>query len=202
MINLDKDAYQGNENQSVDQVDQAAIRSQLKVAGIVFDESFPSQLSNVGTSTRITLRRVTKTSRRITAGKQISLVHSSGVTVSRSGRSPREVLSAIDSDGHAEFSFDLFDQVPRSGDLFGWINDLNSLIKDQNVGLKEQEISSDNSSTANSCGQDKVTTVENSLNDKSTKEKSEQPTTGNSATGSKFLDVSHRASFSHMEASL
>lgn len=202
MINLEKDAYQSNDAQSADDIDQTAIGSQFKVAGIVLNESVASQLSDVRTRTRITLRRVTKSSRRIASGKQISLVHSFGVTVSRSGRSPREELAAIDSDGHTEFSFDLFHQVPRSGDLFGWISDLNSLIKDQNVGLKEQEISRDNSSAADSCGQDKVATVNNGLNDKSTEEKSEQPTASNSATGPEFLDVRHRTSFSHMEASL
>jgi hypothetical protein len=102
-----------------------------------------SQSGNMGAHSRITFRRVTKTSRSITTGEQITLVHSTSVATSRSWSGPRIERPAINSDGHTVFGLDLLDAIPTSSDLFGWVNNLDAFIKDQNIGLEKSEVDAD-----------------------------------------------------------
>ena len=202
MINLKKDAYCSDDQSSGSNENQSEIRSDFKTVNGGRAELVASQLSDVGTGTRITLHRVTKTSRRITSGKHISSVHSSTVTTTWCRSRPGVVTTAGDGDGHAVFSFNLFNEIPTGSDLFGWINDLDALVKDQNVGLQEEQIRADNSGATNCCSDNNVAAIKNSLSNEARKENDKSPSASDSAAGLELLNICHRPSFSHMEASL
>ena len=168
------------------------------------DELFSSEPGNVGTHTRITSRRVTKTSRDISTGEQISFVHSSRVTASRSWSGPRMESSAVNNDGHAVFGLDLIDAIPTSSDLFGWVNYLDALIKDQNIGFEKSEVDADTATATDQRRNDNFVnaTIESALSDEANTKSDQDPSSKQSAAGTKLFGVSHLPSFSHMEASL
>ena len=168
------------------------------------DELFSSEPGNVGTHTRITSRRVTKTSRDISTGEQISFVHSSRVTASRSWSGPRMESSAVNNDGHAVFGLDLTDPIPTSSDLFGWVNYLDALIKDQNIGFEKSEVDADTATATDQRRNDNFVnaTIESALSDEANTKSDQDPSSKQSAAGTKLFGVSHLPSFSHMEASL
>jgi hypothetical protein len=120
--------------------------------------------------------------------------------VSSTGRwsSPSEVSLASDVDGHAVLSFDLLNQIPRSSDLFGWVNNLDAFIKEQNVGLKEDQVSTKGSGTTDSNSQHDVAGVEKALNNEAAKEGDKNPSTGDRTSGSELFTIRHFASFSQM----
>jgi hypothetical protein len=120
--------------------------------------------------------------------------------VSTTGRwsSPSEVTLASDLDGHAVFGFYLLNQIPRSGDLFGWVNNLDAFIKDHNVGLKEEQVCTNGTCTTDSNSQHDVAGVQETLHNKATKESDQDPSTSNRTSGSEFFTIRHFASFSQM----
>ena len=199
MINsLNKSASKADQCQSYEDVKTGVVGTDFKFAGTTGSEVFSSDVSHVSANTRVTFKRVSYTSRSISTGKKISLVHSSTVTTTRSWSGPGVVSLISDLDGHAVFGFDLLNQIPRSGDLFGWVNNLDAFIKEQNVGLKEDQVRTDSTCAADTnCGDD-VAVVEEALNNKSDKEEDENTATGNSAAGSELFTIRHFASFSQM----
>jgi fructosamine-3-kinase len=104
----------------------------------------------------------------------------------------------VNVDGHAVFGFDLLNQIPRSGDLFGWVNNLDTFIKEQNVGLKEEQVRTVSTSATDTNGHQDISAVEEALKNKSDKEGDKNPAASNGATGSKLFHVCHCASFSQM----
>jgi len=199
MINsLENNCCYADQQQSQEGVEEAVIANDFKITSTTGNEIFSSDVSHVSTDTRVTLKRVTYTSRSIRAGKRISLMHSSTVTTTRSWSSPREVSLVSDLDRHAVSGLDLLDQIPGSGDLFGWVNNLDAFIKEQNIGLYEDQVRTDGTCAADTnCGDD-VTIVEKALNNKSDKEEDENTSTGNCASGSELFTIRHFASFSQM----
>ena len=198
MINLDKDACCPDDSTCCSGVAQDVVTADLKLTSTRTSEILTTQFGDMSADSRVTLKRVTNSSRSISSGKQISFVHSSTVTTTWSGSRPSVEGLTVDKDGHAVLGFDLFNKIPRNGDLFGWVNNLDSLVKDQNVGLQKQKVGADNSSATNSCCGDKVSTVHNGLNNEAGEEENQNPTASNSTTGSELFNVGHVASFSQM----
>ena len=199
MINsLNKNASNTDQSQSYEDVKAGVVGTDFKFAGTTGSEVFSSDVSHVSANTRVTFKRVSYTSRSISTGKKISLVHSSTVTTTRSWSGPGVVSLISDLDGHAVFGFDLLNQIPRSGDLFGWVNNLDAFIKEQNIGLNEDQVRTESTCAADTnCGDD-VTVVEEALNNKSDKEEDENTSTGNGASRSELFTIRHFASFSQM----
>ena len=168
------------------------------------DELFSSQPRHVGANSRVTLRRITKTSRRITSGQQITLVQSSRMTTTRSWSGPCVISSSIDENSHAVFSLDLIDAIPTSSDLFGWVNNLDAFIKDNDIRFDETQIASKDSEGADKHRDEYVsgTSEKSALDSETNKECDQNPTSKQGASGSELFGVCHLASFSHKEASL
>jgi len=199
MINSLNESRCCPEQQQCSNNKQSSVISQdLKLAGNTSNEVFLSNLGHVSTDSRVTLKRVTHSSRIIRAGKQVGLVHSSTVTTTRSWSSPGVVTLASDLDGHAVLGLDLFNQVPRSGDLFGWVNDLDSFIKEKNVGLQKEQVSTNSASSADANVHNNVAAVEKALHNETDKEGDQNPATGNRASGSELFTIRHSASFSQI----
>ena len=199
MINfLEKGSCCADKNQSREDIQSGVIANDFKLTSSSTRKVLSSKAGHVSTDTRVTLKRVTHTPRTAGSGKKVSLVHSSTVSTTRSWSSPGVVSPILNLDGHAVLGLDLLNQIPRSGDLFGWVNNLDAFIKEQNVGLNEDQVRTDGTCAADTnCGDD-VTVVEEALNNKSEKENDENPAASNGATGSELFDVSHCASFSQM----
>lgn len=195
---LDNSCGTSDEYKHGHDVQAAIVAEDFKLTRTGCDEILLSNLGHVRTDSRVTLKRVSYTSHSVGTGKKITVVHSSTVSTTRSGSSPSEVTLPVDFDGHAVLGLDLFNQVPRSGDLFGWVNDLDALIKEQNVGFEKEQISTNGSGAADCGSQQDVAAVEKALNNESGKEGDQNPATGNGASGSKLFTIRHFASFSQM----
>ena len=198
MINLKNNACCADDSTCCNGVAQDIVAADLKLTSTRTSEILTTQLGDMSTDTRVTLKRVTNSSRSISTGKKISFVHSSTVTTTWSGSRPGVEGLTIDKDGHAVLGFDLFNKIPSNGDLFGWVNNLDSLIKDQNVGLQKEQVGTDNSSATDSCCGDKVSAVHNGLSNEAGEEENQNPTASNGAAGSELFNVGHFASFSQM----
>ncbi len=180
---------------------QSQITLDFKGADEGASEVLAPQLGNISARTRVTSRRVTKTTRSLVTGKQVTLVNSSGVTTTWSRSGPGIENLASDLDGHTELSFDLLNKIPTSGDLFGWVNDLYAFIEDQNVGLQKQKVGAESSGARDSAGENQVPAVNSGLNNETCKEEDKNPAASNGAAWAELLNVCHSVSFSHMEAS-
>jgi len=199
MINsLENDRRYADQKQREGDVENGVIANDFKITSTTGDEIFSFDVSHVSTDTRVTFKRVSCTTRSIKTGKKISLMHSSTVTTTRSWSSPSEESLVSDGDRHAVSGFDLLDQIPGSSDLFGWVNNLDAFIKEQNVGLYEDQVRTDGTCAADTNRGDDVTVVEEALNNKSDKEDDKNPSTGNCASGSELFTIRHSASFSQM----
>ena len=109
------------------------------------DKVFSAQSRNVRTGTRITSRRVTQSNRIIGAmGREIGFMQTLDVTTARSWSSPGIESFIINEDRHTVFSFDLLNSIPTNSDLLGWVNDLDTFIKDYNVGFEKPQVRSEN----------------------------------------------------------
>ena len=138
MINsLEKGSCCADKNQSREDIETGVIAKDFKLTSTRTSELLSSHIGHVGTNTRVTLKRVTHTSRTVGSGKKVSLVHSSTVSTTRSWSSPGVVSPILNLDGHAVLGLDFLNQIPRSGDLFGWVNNLDTFIKEQNIGLRK-----------------------------------------------------------------
>ena len=199
MINsLDKTSCCAEQNQSAKDIEAPVIANDFKRTSANSNEVLSSNAGHVSTNTRITSKRVTHTSGTIGSGKKVTLVHSSTVTTTRRGSGPGVVSPIINVDGHAVLGLDLLNQIPRSGDLFGWVNNLDTFIKEQNVGLKEEQVRTECTCATDTNRHQDISAVEEALNYKSNKESDQNPAASNGAAGPKFFDVSHGASFSQM----
>ena len=199
MINsLDKTSCCPEQDQCCQDIEASVIAKDLKLTSTNSSEVLSSKVGHVSTDTRVTFKRVTHTSGSISTGKKISLVHSSTVTTTRRGSGPGVVSPLVNVDGHAVFGFDLLNQIPRSGDLFGWVNNLDALIKEQNIGLEEEQVRTECTCATDTNRHQDISAVEEALNNKSKKENDKNPAASNGAAGPKFFDVSHGASFSQM----
>ena len=185
-------------NQRHEDIKTGVIADDFKLTSAHSSEVLSSNVGHVSTDTRVTLKRVTHTSGTIGAGKRITLVHSSTVTTTRRGSGPGVVSPLVNVDGHAVFGFDLLNQIPRSGDLFGWVNNLDTFIKEQNVGLKEEQVRTECTCATDTNGHQDISAVEEALNNKSDKENDKNPAASNGAAGSELFHVCHCASFSQM----
>jgi len=199
MINsLDKTSCCSEQNQCCQDVKTGVIANDFKLTSANSSEVLSSNAGHVSTNTRVTSKRVTHTSGTIGSGKKVTLVHSSTVTTTRRGSGPGVVSPVVNVDGHAVLGLDLLNQIPRSGDLFGWVNNLDTFIKEQNVGLEKEQISTECTCATDTNRHQDISAVEEALNYKSNKESDQNPAASNGAAGPKFFDVSHGASFSQM----
>ena len=199
MINsLDKSCSDTDTNQSYEDKEARVIANDVKLTSTRTSELLSSNAGHVSTNTRVTSKRVTHTSGTIGSGKKVTLVHSSTVTTTRRGSGPGVESPIVNLDGHAVFGFDLFNQVPRSGDLFGWVNNLDTFIKEQNVGLKEEQVGTVSAGATDTKGHQDISAVEEALKNKSNEESNQNPTTCDCTTGPELLAICHCASFSQM----
>jgi len=169
------------------------------------DEIFAAQSSNVGTRSRITSRRVTNSNRVITAaGSEVTLVHTLRVTTTRSWSSPRINSFSVNQNRHAVLGLDLVNAIPTSSDLFGWINNLDAFIKDNNIGLEETHVGTENSQSADNARNEQFAdaTVESALRDKSNKESDQHPTHNQSTGGTELFGIIHAHSLSQLDLNL
>jgi len=186
MTKLENSDCQSNHYERDIKNQDAHIASDFELGITNADKAFLAQLGNMGTDTRITSRRVTNTTKRISTGKKVTLVKSSLVSTTWSGSGPRVE--------------DLINQIPGNSDLFGWVNNLDSLIKDQNVGPEKEKVSTDNSSAADQRSQGNVSAVDSTLNNEASEENNQNHSAYKGAAGTEFLDIAHEHSFSQMEA--
>ena len=199
MINsLDKTSCCSEQNQCCQDIKTGVIANDFKLTGANSSEVLSSNVGHVSTNTRVTSKRVTHTSGTIGSGKKVTLVHSSTVTTTRRGSGPGVVSPIINLDGHAVFGFDLLNQIPRSGDLFGWVNNLDTFIKEQNIGLEEEQVRTECTCATYSNRYQDISAVEEALNYKSDKESDQNPSASNGAAGPKLFTLCHCASFSQM----
>lgn len=169
---------------------------------IVGDEISSAQSSDMGTSARVTSWRITKSNRKIAAtGGEITLMQSFEMVTTRSWSSPSIKSSLVDNYGHAVFGFDLIDAVPACDDLFGWINNLDSLIKDNDIRFKKTQVCTEETDTAqrasdedfiNSCKKDGLASKAGEKDDRN-------PTHYQGAIWAKPLWVGHWPSFSQVQ---
>ncbi len=199
MINfLEKGSCCADKNQSREDIETGVIANDFKLTGTSTRELLSSNVGHVGTNTRVTLKRVTHTSGTIGSGKKITLVHSSTVSTTRRWSRPGVLSPILNLDGHAVLGLDLLNQIPGSGDLFGWVNNLDAFIKEQNVGLKEEQIRTECTCATDTNRYEDISAVEEALNNKSDKENDKNPAASNGAAGSELFHVCHCASFSQM----
>ena len=199
MINsLDKTSCCPEQDQCCQDIEASVIANDFKLTSTNSSEVLSSNVGHVSTDTRVTFKRVTHTSGSISTGKKITLVHSSTVTTTRRGSGPGVVSPLVNVDGHAVFGFDLLNQIPRSGDLFGWVNNLDALIEEKNVGLKEEQVRAESTCAAHTYGEQNIATEEKGLNNKADKEGDKNPAASDGASGSELFTISHSASFSQM----
>ena len=199
MINsLDKTSCCPEHDQCCQDIQSSVIANDFKLTSANSSEVLSSNVGHVSTNTRVTSKRVTHTSGTIGSGKKVTLVHSSTVTTTRRGSGPGVVSPTVNVDGHAVFGFDLLNQIPRSGDLFGWVNNLDTFIKEQNIGFKEEQVRAEGTCATDTNRYEDISAVEEALNNKSDKEGDKNPAASNGAAGSKLFDVCHCASFSQM----
>ena len=200
MTKLENSDCQSNHDERNIQNQDARIAYDFELGITNADKAFLAQLGNMGTNTRITSRRVTNTTKWISTGKKVTLVKTSLVSTTWSGSGPRVEDLITNGDGHAVFGIDVINQIPGNGDLFGWVNNLDSLIKDQNVGSEKEQVSTDNSGAADQHGQGNAAAVDCTLNNEAGEEKNQNRSTYKGAAGTEFLDIAHEYSFSQMEA--
>lgn len=169
------------------------------------DEVFTTQSRDVRTGTRITFRRVTQANRMIgTAGREVGFMHSLGVTTTRNWCGPSVVSFAINQDGHAVLGFNLFNQVPTHRNLFGWINNRDTFIKDENIGFEKPQVRNENADST-------CQTRDKNFNDSSVKdcleseasEKSDQnPSHHQGAGRTKLLGAIHTPSLPQVKVNV
>ena len=201
MINsLDKSSCCPEQDQCCEDVQTGVITDDLELTGLAGNEILSSKLGHVRTYPRVTLKRVTHTSGRISTGKKITFVHSSTVSTTRSWGGPGVVTLPSDLNGHAVSGFDLLDKIPSSSDLFGWINYLDALIKEKNIGFEEEQVSTVSTSATYSDCQGDISAVEEALKNKSNKESDQNPTASDGTTGPELFDIGHLASFSQIRS--
>ena len=169
------------------------------------DEVFSAQTGNVCTGTRITSRRVTQPNGKIgPPGREIGFMHTLDVTTARSWRGPGIENFVVNEDGHAVFSFDLLNQVPTNSDLFGWVNDRDTFVKDYNVGLEKTQVGNENSDSAYEASDKNFNnpSVKDCLGNEANEKGDQNPAHNQRAGGAKLLGVVHAPSLSHLKVNI
>ena len=169
------------------------------------DEVFSAQPRDVRTGTGITSRRVTQSNRKIGAtGREIGFMHSLGVTTTRNWSGPGVNSFVINEDGHAVFGLDLFDSIPTHRDLFGWVNNRDAFIKDENVGFEKPQVGNVSTDcTCQSCEKNfSSSSVKDRLESKASEKSDQNPSHHQRAGGAKLLRVIHAPSLPQLKVNL
>ena len=169
------------------------------------DEVFSAQPRDVRTGTGITSRRVTQSNRKIGAtGREIGFMHSLGVTTTRNWSGPGVNSFVINEDGHAVFGLDLFNQVPTHRDLFGWVNNRDAFIKDENVGFEKPQVGNVSTDcTCQSCEKNfSSSSVKDRLESKASEKSDQNPSHHQRTGGAKLLRVIHAPSLPQLKVNL
>ena len=169
------------------------------------DEVFSAQPRDVRTGTGITSRRVTQSNRKIGAtGREIGFMHSLGVTTTRNWSGPGVNSFVINEDGHAVFGLDLFDSIPTHRDLFGWVNNRDAFIKDENVGFEKPQVGNVSTDcTCQSCEKNfSSSSVKDRLESKASEKSDQNPSHHQRTGGAKLLRVIHAPSLPQLKVNL
>lgn len=169
------------------------------------DKILSTQSRDVRTGTRITSRRVTQSNGKISpTGCEIGFMHTLGVTSTRSWSGPGVNGFIINEDGHAVFSLDFFNSIPTYRDLFGWVNNRDTFIKDDNIGLEKQQVGNESSDcTCQSCEKNFAGSSVNDRLESESRAKSDQnPSHHQRAGGTKLLRVIHAPSLPQLKVNL
>ena len=169
------------------------------------DKVFSAQTRDVRTSTRITSRRITQSNGEIApAGREIAFMHTLNVTTARSWRGPGVENFAVNQDGHAVFGFDLFNSIPTRSDLFGWVNDLDTFIKDYNVGFEKPQVGSEGADSTHQASDQNFSgsSEKNCLEYEASEKGDQNPAHHEGTGGTKLRGVVHAPSLSHLDVNL
>ena len=169
------------------------------------DEVFSAQPRDVRTGTGITSRRVTQSNRKIGAtGREIGFMHSLGVTTTRNWSSPGVNSFVINEDGHAVFGLDLFDSIPTHRDLFGWVNNRDAFIKDENIWFEKPQVGNVSTDcTCQSCEKNfSSSSVKDRLESEASEKSDQNPSHHQRAGGAKLLRVIHAPSLPQLKVNL
>ena len=164
-----------------------------------------TQPSNMCASTRITSGRVTKSNRIIAAtGREITFMHTLRVTAARSWSGPGIKNPSINSDGHAVFGFNLIDPVPAGSDLFGWINNLDALIKDYDIGFEETQVCTENTGTTQEASDKNFSnsSIKEALNNEASEKGDQNPAHNEGACGAKLHGIVHAPSLPQLDVNV
>ena len=177
----------------------------IQSSAAIRDEVFTTQSSDVRTGTGITSRRVTQSNGMIgPTGLEIGFMHTLGVTSARSWSGPGVENFVINEDGHTVFGFDLFNQVPTHRNLFGWVNNRDAFIKDENVGFEKPQIR--NESPDSTCQtRDKnfsSSSVKDCLEREASEKSDQNPSHNQCAGGTKLLGVIHTPSLPQLKVNV
>lgn len=169
------------------------------------DEVFSAQSRHVRTGTRITSRRVTQSNGMIgSTGLEIASMHTLGVTSARNWSGPGVVSFVINEDGHTVFGFDLFNHVPTHRNLFGWVNNRDAFIKDENVGFEKPQVG-DISPDSTCQTRDKNfngSSVKDCLESEASEKSDQNPSHNQRAGGTKLLGVIHTPSLPQLKVNV
>jgi len=139
-----------------------------------------------------------------TAGREIGFMHSLGVTTTRNWSGPGVNSFVINEDGHAVLGFNLFNQVPTHRNLFGWVNNRGTFIKDDNVGFEKPQIR--NESPDSTCqARDKNfkgSSVKDCLESEASEKSDQNPSHNQRAGGTKHLGVIHTPSLPQLKVNV
>lgn len=181
-------------------VDTIEIAVDVQTTRTVLYEALFSKPSDVCTHSRVTLKGVTYTPWNIRTGQQIGFMHPATVATTGSWSCPGKVSNSFDQNRHGVLGLDRIDEIPGNRDLFGWIDNLQALIEDQNVRFEKEQIGTDSPRSTHTDSQGEISTVEQGLNDESDKEEDKNPATGYRTSRSEFFTVRHCQSFSQLES--
>ena len=166
------------------------------------DKVLSTQTGDVRTGTGITSRRVTQPNGKVgPTGREIGFMHTLDMTTARSWRGPGVENFIVNEDGHAVFSFDLLNQVPTHRDLFGWVNDRDTFVKDYNVGFEKAQIRGESANSTYEASDKNFnnSSVKDCLEYKANEKGDQNPAHNQRAGGAKLLGVVHAPSLSHLK---
>ena len=166
------------------------------------DKVFSAQSRDVRTGSRITSRRVTQSNWKISpTGREIAFMYTLNGTTARSWRGPSVVSFAINQDGHTVFGLDLFNQVPTRSDLFSGIDDLDSFVKNHNIGFEKTQVRSESADSTYEASDKHFSgsSVKDCLDVKAREKGDQNPTHHESTRGTKLHGVVHAPSLPQLK---
>lgn len=155
-----------------------------------------SSASNVGSSAGVAVRKIARSESEVPVvvdALDVNLVNSAPAVTAGSGSSPRHDLGLTAVDGQAKSRFDFIDLSPADGCCDERVNNGDSLIENQNLGLdKEQPSQSCCGGNNSSLSHPAAVAVENDLNDEQNIDSQSQNREDEGGSRSKHIQIGHK----------